>query len=82
MPPRKKARVSSHPPSSVSVDTPGKESTPKASSNNDEMQIDTDADLWTDEQEIALFKGVIKLKPVGPFPAQSHCLSLRKWAWS
>ena len=78
MPPKKKARLSSRAASSPSVDTPI-QSTPVATlaptsssrkvltkdSHGHGDVISLDPDPWTDEQEIALFKGMIRWKPVG-----------------
>ena len=62
MPPKKKQRVESQPAS-----TPSAAPTP----TEEKSQLEParppvlDPDPWTDEQEIALFKGIIKWKPVG-----------------
>ena len=60
MPPRKKARVESQAASTPSTSTPVAEE--KA---QHDFPSELDPELWTDEQEIALFKGMIKWKPVG-----------------
>jgi hypothetical protein len=76
MPPRKKARLSSRPPSSASADT-ANETTPKATtpklqhSTSEEAEIDLN-DPWTDEQEIALLKAIVRNKPVGPSAHRTH----------
>ena len=71
MPPRKKARLSSRAASSPSAETP-KEATPAASpkATTEATEPERPAlapDPWTDEQETALFKGIVKWKPVGKF---------------
>jgi len=58
MPPRKKARTSHATSPAISQDTPAAPSPSKA----DEDLL---ADPWTDEEEIGLFKGLIKWKPTG-----------------
>ena len=63
MPPRKKARLESQAASPPSVETPATED--KAPDGFTDQAPELDPDLWTDEQEIALFKGIIKWKPVG-----------------
>jgi MRG-binding protein len=70
MPPRKKARVTAQKAStpaqdedSVVVNTPETETTLK------KPEYDPLKDLWTDEQEISLFKGIIRWKPAGEFDA-------------
>ncbi|MCJ1431493.1 hypothetical protein MMC27_000846 [Xylographa pallens] len=76
MPPKKKARLSSRAASTLSAETPAEtmsiaddKATPakeNQSPTKDPSPIkDLLADPWTDEQEISLFKGMIKWKPVG-----------------
>ena len=67
MPPRKKARLESQAASTPSVSTPAAEE-----KLAEDIPPELDPDLWTDEQEIALFKGMIKWKPVGV----SSCASM------
>lgn len=64
MPPRKKAKVSPSQPESqtTSANTPASNEGVKPPAAYDPV-----ADPWTDEQETALLKGVIKWKPVGWF---------------
>jgi len=69
MPPKKKLRLSSRAPSLLSVETPTEtvvategDDTAMAHQNKSD---DPKTDPWTDEQEISLFKGMIKWKPVG-----------------
>lgn len=69
MPPRKKAKLSSRAASSPSVDTP-KETSPAAATKNSPEEKGTkqpvlDPDPWSDEQEAALFKAIVRYKPVG-----------------
>jgi hypothetical protein len=72
MPPRKKARTvtvqkASTPAQdddSMAVDTPETE-VPAKKLGNDPLK-----DPWTDEQEISLFKGIIRWKPAGEYKAQ------------
>ena len=72
MPPRKRARLHSRQESSASLDAPAA-STP-AGGDKPELPSGTstpmrgeglEPDPWTDEQEIALLKGMIRWKPVG-----------------
>lgn len=68
MPPRKKPRRASVPASVVSVDTrgTGEEVSVLASAADDgPAPTDLPLELWTDEEEISLFKGIIKWKPAG-----------------
>jgi hypothetical protein len=59
MPPRKAAQT-------VDIRTPAPSITP-AADRNDSMSEETRKSLarWTDEQEIALLKGIVRWKPVG-----------------
>ncbi|MCJ1474481.1 hypothetical protein MMC13_003139 [Lambiella insularis] len=78
MPPKKKARLSSRAASraasTLSVGTPA-ETIPVVEDKATPAKIDLSpqkellTDPWTDEQEISLFKGMVKWKPVGPFPS-------------
>lgn len=63
MPPRKRARVSqAASPTPVKTPTPAEES-----ADQDEELLD---DPWTDDEEIGLFKGLIKWKPTGMMSEQ------------
>ncbi|MCJ1249729.1 hypothetical protein MMC30_006955 [Trapelia coarctata] len=70
MPPKKKPRLSSRAPSTLSVETPTEmvieapESGIMAKTDGATPE-DPMTDPWTDEQEISLYKGMIKWKPVG-----------------
>lgn len=70
MPPRKKTRATAQKTStpaqdedSMIVDTPETETAIK------KAEYDPLKDLWTDEQEISLFKGIIRWKPAGELDA-------------
>ncbi|MCJ1294567.1 hypothetical protein MMC34_006125 [Xylographa carneopallida] len=76
MPPKKKARLTSRAASTLSAETPAEtmsaadEKATSAKENQSPIKDpspnnDLLADPWTDEQEISLFKGMIKWKPVG-----------------
>ena len=71
MPPRKKPRLSSRAASTPSADNvPDPLQVmlkPGSPLKNEQTSPDAEADPWTDEQEISLFKGMIRWKPVGPF---------------
>lgn len=72
MPPRKKTKRahSTTPPQTdaaqSSADTPGSSD----SAGKPEGDYDLLSDPWTDEQETALLKAIIKWKPVGQFARQ------------
>ena len=79
MPPKKKARLISRAASTLSAETPAEtmsatddKATPAREDRSpmkDPSPVkDLLADPWTDEQEISLFKGMVRWKPVGPFP--------------
>ena len=68
MPPRKKARVESQAASNTSAEPTAIEDRALDEPLNQAPELDPE--LWTDEQEIALFKGMIKWKPVGVSPKQ------------
>lgn len=66
MPPRKKTRPSTQKLSSPAaeddsmvIDTPAEADSPQ------KPEYDVLQDPWTDEQEISLFKGIIRWKPAG-----------------
>jgi len=61
MPPRKRARVSQA--TSPAVSAQPKTPTPAEATPDPEEDILNDP--WTDEEEIGLFKGLIKWKPTG-----------------
>jgi hypothetical protein len=67
MPPKKRARLSSHAASTPSESVPEPvEETPtpmEVDSSREELTLDP----WTDEQETSLFKSMVRWKPVGPF---------------
>ncbi|MCJ1396297.1 hypothetical protein MMC18_009186 [Xylographa bjoerkii] len=76
MPPKKKARLSSRAASTLSAETPAEtmsaaddKATPAREDQSPVKDLspakDLLADPWTDEQEISLFKGMVKWKPVG-----------------
>jgi len=70
MPPRKKARVTAQ---KVSTPTQDEDSmvvdTPDTENISKKPEYDALKDPWTDEQEISLFKGIIRWKPAGEFEA-------------
>lgn len=70
MPPKKKGHQSSKAASAPSGDVvePTVAETP-ALTKADYGKNKTEKDAWTDEQEISLFKGMIRWKPVGSFSA-------------
>ncbi|MCJ1405153.1 hypothetical protein MMC11_008379 [Xylographa trunciseda] len=72
MPPKKKARLSSRAASTLSAETPAETMSAaddKATPAKEEPSLakDLPTDLWTDEQEISLFKGMVKWKPEDSF---------------
>ena len=62
MPPRKKVKLSPAAASTVSKSTIEDKGSPL---KNETFHIEPEPDLWTDEQYISLFKGMIRWKPVG-----------------
>ena len=76
MPPKKKTRLSSRAASTLSTETPadtpsGPDDKVSPRKEDEAKQKENIADPWTDEQEISLFKGMIRWKPVGLFPIAS-----------
>lgn len=68
MPPKKKSRLASRAASTVSKGTQdGAIEDKPTSTKEDATSHEFPLDAWTDEQEISLFKGVVRWKPVGPF---------------
>lgn len=72
MPPRKKTKRANSPTpqddaAQSSADTPSSDSAGKPDTDYDFI-----SDPWTDEQETALLKAIIKWKPVGKFNCASH----------
>jgi MRG-binding protein len=69
MPPKKKTKLSSRNASSTPQTEPGKQSGGTTGATESAQKSDTEYDLvndpWTDEQETALLKGIVRWKPVG-----------------
>ncbi|KAF2430062.1 CT20-domain-containing protein [Tothia fuscella] len=65
MPPRKKARVSEGSTPKATHDAPAEASTPQDSNKNKTEKVDLLNDPWTDDEEILLFKSMIRWKPTG-----------------
>jgi MRG-binding protein len=66
MPPRKKQKLSSQGVSTPSHDTSLPTPTQATGATKDDAEYEAIVnDRWTDEQETALLKGVIRWKPVG-----------------
>lgn len=69
MPPKKRSRQRSR-----TVSTPAGDAVEQAEEETPSpMKVDLEmesviSDAWTDEQEISLFKGMIRWKPAGSFP--------------
>ncbi len=79
MPPKKKPRRASQGLSTPSIADPTE--TLQASASKADSQApkhDVVADPWTDEEETALLKGIIRWKPVGVF--NIACLAVRQLA--
>ena len=73
MPPRKKAKRA-HSVTSQAEMTQSSANTPGStdSAGKPDVEYDLLTDPWTDEQETALLKAVIKWKPVGVFWPSAH----------
>ena len=70
MPPKKKPRLSSRAASTPTVDNVEVSQLPEKIPSPTKEEGDSPGiapDPWTDEQEISLFKGMIRWKPVGWF---------------
>lgn len=68
MPPKKKARLSSRAastPSGELLEIPPRASEPRTPVKDEQTGAELPRDVWTDEQETSLFKGMIRWKPVG-----------------
>lgn len=80
MPPKKKARLPSRAASTLSAETPAEtvsvvEDKVILAKEDLSPRKEIVTDPWTDEQEISLFKGMVKWKPVGSFSyyTSGHC---------
>lgn len=80
MPPKKKARgglaAASTPTQArdddpMDIDTPQAADTPVAATAPKSPVVDVHSNMWTDDQEASLFKGVIRWKPAGKSRALS-----------
>lgn len=73
MPPKKKPRVTG--PAEPENNGPAASNTPGSGESSAKPETDYDlvADPWTDEQETALLKAIIKWKPVGSCPMKLLC---------
>ncbi|KAL1305326.1 hypothetical protein AAFC00_002226 [Neodothiora populina] len=83
MPPKKRSRISAAaspiPPPSASKETPAETSHEDGEANAQaELDALVVADPWTDEEEIGLFKGLIKWKPTG-IHKHFHIISLQQY---
>lgn len=74
MPPRKRVRVSAlasaTPPSAAKSPTPDAATAPADSPTKDPL-----LDAWTDEEEAALFRGLMRYKPTGKRDASLFIIS-------
>lgn len=78
MPPRKRAKRAH---SSAPQDETAPQSTANTPASSDsaakpEPEYDLLTDPWTDEQETALLKAIIKFKPVGEIDSNSSCVAV------